>query len=150
MISFQCRSIHHLLSIYSFRSLWFTFNTEIIWMLYCCCLVAKLCPIDSFESPRTVAHQAPLTVGFLRQEYWSGSSFPSPGDLPERGIEPTSPELQVDSLLLSHWGSPIEIITLTKYYLAQYYLEQLCSTYFFTSFCSQLLHMLNFCGILRL
>ena len=46
---------------------------------------------DSFETPWTVAHQAPLSMGFSRQEYWSGSPFPSPGDLPDPGIQPTSP-----------------------------------------------------------
>ena len=51
-------------------------------------LVAKLCP--SFATPWTVAHQAPLSMGFSRQEYWSGLSFPPPGDLPDPGIEPTS------------------------------------------------------------
>ena len=46
----------------------------------------------------TVAYQAPLTIGFSRQEYWSGSPFPSPGDLPNPGIEPGSPALQADAL----------------------------------------------------
>jgi len=45
-------------------------------------------------------------MGFPRQEYWSGLPFPSPGDLPDPGIKPTSPALQPDSLLLSHQGSP--------------------------------------------
>ena len=54
----------------------------------------------------TVAHQASLSMGFSRQEYWSGLPVPSPGDLPNPGIEPTSPVLQVDSLPLSRWGSP--------------------------------------------
>ena len=47
----------------------------------------------------SVAHQAPLSLGFSRQEYWSGLPFPSPGDLPVPGIEPESLALQVDSLL---------------------------------------------------
>ena len=51
-----------------------------------------------FVTPWTVAHQAPLPMGFSRQEYWSGSPFPSLGDLPGPGIEPGSPALQVDSL----------------------------------------------------
>ena len=46
----------------------------------------------------TVACQAPLSVGFSRQEYWSGSPCPPPGDLPHPGIEPRSPALQVDFL----------------------------------------------------
>ena len=44
-------------------------------------------------TPRTIAHQAPLSMGFSRQEYWSGLPFPSPEDLPDPGIEPTSPAL---------------------------------------------------------
>ena len=57
-------------------------------------LVAKLCP--TLVTPQTAAHQAPLSMGFPRQEYWSGLPFPSLGDLPDPGIEPRSPELQTD------------------------------------------------------
>ena len=46
----------------------------------------------------TVAHQAPLSMGFSRQEYWSGLPFPSPGDLPHPGIKLRSPALQADAL----------------------------------------------------
>ena len=52
------------------------------------------------------AYQAPLSMGFTRQGHWSGLPFPSPGHLPESGIESPSPELQVDSLPLAHMGSP--------------------------------------------
>ena len=48
---------------------------------------------DSFVTPWTVAHQAPLSMRFPRQEYWSGLPFPFPGDLPHPGIEPASPAL---------------------------------------------------------
>ena len=48
---------------------------------------------DSFATPWTVAHQAPLSMGFPSQEYWSGLPFPSPGDLPDLGIKPMSPAL---------------------------------------------------------
>ena len=48
---------------------------------------------DSFATPRTIAHYAHLSMGFSRQEYWIGLPFPSPGDLPDSGIEPTSPAL---------------------------------------------------------
>ena len=57
---------------------------------------AKLCP--TLVTPWTVACQAPLSMGFSRQEYWSRLPFPSPGDLPNPGIEPGSPALQADSL----------------------------------------------------
>ena len=56
-------------------------------------------------TPWTVAHQAPLSMGFSRQEYWSGLPSPSPGHLPNPAIEPVSPALQTDSLPLSHWGT---------------------------------------------
>ena len=65
-------------------------------------LVTYLVMSDSFETPWTVAPQAPLSMGFPRQEYWSGLTFPCPGDLPDPGIEPTS----LNSLLLSHQGRP--------------------------------------------
>ena len=52
-----------------------------------------------FVTPWTVAHQAPQSTEFCRQEYWSGLLFPSPGDLPNPGIEPGSPALQADALL---------------------------------------------------
>ena len=48
--------------------------------------------------PVDLAHQAPPSMGFSRQEYWSGLPFPSPGDLPDPGIEPRSPALQADAL----------------------------------------------------
>ena len=54
----------------------------------------------------SVVHWAPLSMGFSRQEYWSGLPFPSPGDLPNLVIEPTSPAWQGDSLPLSHLGKP--------------------------------------------
>ena len=69
---------------------------------------AQLHPI--FAAPGTVAHQAPLSMGFSRKEYWSGLPFSSPGDLPDPGIEPGSPALHADSLPLSHQGSSLDII----------------------------------------
>ena len=59
-------------------------------------LVAKSCP--TLATPWTVAHQAPLSMGLSRQEYWSGLPFSSPGDLPNPQIEPGSPALQAESL----------------------------------------------------
>ena len=57
-------------------------------------------------TPWTVAHHAPLSMGFSRQEYWSGLPFPSPGDLPHLGMEPRSPALQADSLPFEPPGKP--------------------------------------------
>ena len=51
-----------------------------------------LSSVRLFMTPWTVAHQAPLSMGFSRQENWSGLSCPPPGDLPDPGIEPSSPE----------------------------------------------------------
>ena len=58
-------------------------------------------------TPWTVADQAPLSMEFPRQEYWSGLPFPSPENLPNPGIKPASPALAGNSLLLSNQGSPI-------------------------------------------
>ena len=63
--------------------------------------------VELFAVLWTVARQAPLSMGFSKQEHWSGLPCLSPGDLPDPGIEPTfpvAPALQADSLLLSHWG----------------------------------------------
>ena len=60
-------------------------------------IVTKSC--QTLSTPRTITHQAPLSMGCSRQEYWSGLPFPSPGDLPDTGIEPGSPALQAVSLL---------------------------------------------------
>jgi len=60
---------------------------------------------DFFATPQTIACQAPPSMGFPKQEYWSGLPFPSPGDLPDPGVEPASPALQ--ALPLSHQGNPV-------------------------------------------
>ena len=72
-----------------------------------------------FAAPWTVVHQAPLSMEFSRQEYWSGLSFPSPGDVPNPGIKPASPTLQVDSLPTEPPGKPSNIIQ-------SYNLQQVC------------------------
>ena len=53
--------------------------------------VQPLSPVRLFSTPRTVARQTPLAIGFSRQEHWRGLSFPSPADFPNTGIEPVSP-----------------------------------------------------------
>ena len=67
----------------------------------------SLSHVQLFETPWTVAYQAPLSVEFSRQEYWSGLPFPSPGDLPHPGIKPGSPTLQANSLLTEPAGKPL-------------------------------------------
>ena len=71
--------------------------------------VKSLSCVWLFAAPWTVAHQTPPSMEFSRQEYWSGLPFPSPGDLPDPGIEPGSPATQADAQMLyrlSHQGSP--------------------------------------------
>ena len=60
--------------------------------------VKSLSHVRLFVTPWAVAYQAPLSMGFSRQEYWSGLPFPSPGDLPNPGIEPGFPTLEADAL----------------------------------------------------
>ena len=70
---------------------------------------------DSFATLWTVVHQAPLSMGFPKQENWSGLPYPPPGDLPDPGIEPelpVSPHCQADSLPLSRQGSLKALLTL--------------------------------------
>ena len=67
-------------------------------------LVAKSCL--TLATTWAVAHQAPLSMGFSRQEYWSGLPCPPPGDLPNPGIEPWSPALQASSSLTELQGKP--------------------------------------------
>ena len=66
----------------------------IVGLQYCVsfnmCACCRLSRVQLFATPWTVAQQAPLSVGFSRQEYWSGLSFPPPGDLPDPEIEPAS------------------------------------------------------------
>ena len=66
--------------------------------------------VPDFATPWTVARHAPLSMDFSRQEYWSGLSFPSPGDLLNPGIEPRSSTLQADSLLFELPGNPCRIV----------------------------------------
>ena len=75
--------------------------------------VKLLSCVRLFATPWTVAYQSPLSMGFSRQEYWSGLPFPSPEDLPNPGIEPGSPALQADALPseLPGKSSPTRYIT---------------------------------------
>ena len=87
-------------------------------ILFCCPCIMIICyyevkcqllsRVQVFVIPWTVAQQAPLPMEFSRQEYWSGFPFPSPGDIPNPGIEPRSPALQTDSLPSeSNWETHI-------------------------------------------
>ena len=81
---------------------------NMLYWSFSCWLVSKSCL--TLVTPWTVAHQAPLSVGFPRKEYWSGLPFPPAGHIPDPGIEPRSPAWQVSSLPLSHQGRPLTIL----------------------------------------
>ena len=72
--------------------------------------VKLLSRVRLFVTPWTIARQAPLSMGFSGQEYWSGLPFPSPGDLPDPGIEPGSPALQADALSSEPPGKPKSLL----------------------------------------
>ena len=74
----------------------------------------SLSRVRLFVIPWTVAYQAPPSMGFSRQEYWSELPFPSPGDLPNPGIEPESPEFQADTLTSEPPGKPDSTKLVTK------------------------------------
>ena len=78
----------------------FTFGT----LFVCVYSVSQSC--RTLCDPTGLACQASLSMGFPRQEYWNELPFPTPGDLPDPGIEPMSPVLQADSSPLNHQGSP--------------------------------------------
>ena len=82
--------------------------------------------VGLFATPWTVGHQAPPSMGFSRQEYWSGLPFPSPGDLPDPGIEPRSPVLQADALTSEPQGS-LYMFSLLKNWLRRLFCRFLTS-----------------------
>ena len=107
------------------KYLTYIFNDFLKWRIialqccvrFCCiakwislgCVLSRFSSVWLFVTPWTVAHQAPLSMGFTRQEYWSGLPGPPPGNLHNPGIKPVSSvssALKADSLLLSHWGNP--------------------------------------------
>ena len=91
-----------------------------------------------FATPWTVARQAPLSMEFSWQEYWSGLSCPPPRDLPYSRMELASlvsPALQVDSLVLSHWGSPLSSAFRPNYQLTQLHFPVLLDLDLITHHC---------------
>ena len=75
-------------------------------------MLSRFSSVQLSVTPWTVAHQALLSMGFFRQEYWSGLPFPSPEEFPNPGIKPESPALQEDSLPTELPGKPYCIYTL--------------------------------------
>ena len=93
------------------------------------CMLNRFAHVQLFVTLWTVAYQAPLSMGFSRQEYWNELPCPPPGDLPDPGIEPAfpvPPEFQLDSLLLSHQGSPLVCLHtyLIYIYIIQTYIHK--------------------------
>ena len=103
------------------------------------CLVAPSC-LALCDPVWTIAHQAPPSMEFPRQEYWSELPFLPLGDLPDPGIEPRSPALQEDSLPLSHLGSPFLSSWIFKYWLILTFFSADCS------FLVMLCQKCNHCG----
>ena len=84
--------------------------THLLSFSMCMCVRAPSCSrVLLCRDPWTVAHQAPLSTGFPRQEYWSGLPFPSPEGVPEPGTEPVPPALQVNSSPLTNQGRPFSL-----------------------------------------
>ena len=96
-------------------------NIHIKMSIYICMYEVKWSRsvVSDSATPWTIAHQVPPSMGFSRQEYWSGLPFPSPGDLPDLGIEPWSPTLQADALTSEPPGKPYMYI-LIYIYLQRY------------------------------
>ena len=94
-------------------------------------LLKSLSGVRLFATTCTVAYQAPPSMGFSRQEYWSGLPFPSPGDFPNPGIEPGSPIVRADTLPSEPPGKPwlsyLDLILPTFNYYSQIFLEALWS-----------------------
>ena len=82
--------------------------------------VKSLSRVRLSATPWTVAYQAPPSMGFSRQEYWSGVPFPSPGDLPDPGIEPGSPTFQADTLTSESPGKPEPHLKLADFSVTRY------------------------------
>ena len=78
-------------------------------------MLSRFSRVRLCATPQMAAHQAPPSLGFSRQEYWSGLPFPSPGNLPNPGTEPVSAALRADSLLSEPPGVIIEHVLITFY-----------------------------------
>ena len=93
-----------------------------LYVCVCVCARARVLALSCgllFVTPWTVACQAPLSMGFSRQECWSGLPFPSPGDLPNSVIEPGSPALQADSLPSEPPGKPSHMSNALQLYVLE-------------------------------
>ena len=85
-----------------------------VYLFVCISKVKSLSRVQLFATLWAVAYQPPPSMGFSRQEYWSGLPFPSPVDLPDPGIEPRSPALQADALFSEPPGKPLLVTASSK------------------------------------
>ena len=102
--AFECVFLFHYLICH------YIFTLGICYALVCVCARVRVCSLSRvqlFATPWTVSRQAPLSVGFLRQEYWSGLPFLSPGDLPDPGIKLESPASAGEFFTSEPPGKPI-------------------------------------------
>ena len=98
-------------------------------MHMCVCMLSHFRCVRCFVILWTLTHQAPLSMGFSRQEYWTGFPYPPLGDLPNPGIKPkspVSPALQADSLPLSLLGSPIKAYPQDKNHIPELFSRYSC------------------------
>ena len=125
-LSFPSCFCHH----FPFSSVfsWSLAHPLCLWMCY------LLSCVRLFVTPWTVAHQAPLSMEFSRQEYWSGLPFLSPGDLPNPGIRPWSPVLQGDSLPSEPPGKPSWVLLMHFSLISAQLLMDLIQGFFFFFF----------------
>ena len=91
---------------YVYTYLYIHISVYVYMYLYAACLLSCFSYVRLFVTLWTVVHQAPLSMGFSRQEHWNGLPFPPPGDLPDPRIEPGSPMVQADCLPSEPPGKP--------------------------------------------
>ena len=97
------------------------------------CMLSRFSHVRFFATLWTIAHQAPLSMGFPRQEYWSGLPLPSPGDLPNPGVEPMSLTLAGRFFATEPPGKPEFVYFKQPQMLSQYLWSQSCSSVYVTS-----------------
>ena len=107
----SCRAIGPKIILLSWHKYCLRVQFLSFYIYLCGCMLSHFTRVQLLATPQTVALQAPLFIGFSRQEYSSGLPFPSPGYLPNTGIEPMSQTLQVDSLLSELPGKPLYLCT---------------------------------------
>ena len=106
----QLTSIPLSFSAFSYLFFFFFFGMKTFCIQFCKIALLKSEVAQSGPTLWTVACQAPPSMGFSRQEFWSGLLFPSLGDLPDPGVEPGCPTLQADSLLPEPPGNPFPLL----------------------------------------